>query len=132
MAWDDRLLDNNSDMYKDMSGKLEVALDELFITSDFLEEAVAFIRVTGFNSGSVVVNFRLSWMPRSDPNFSVSRNSLMTQFQRELILDDYRLAGIYTVKQNSLSLKCNTIIFISFNNICPNVFVLYYSPGGCL
>ena len=107
VAWDDRLLDSSSEMFKDMAGKLEVGLDELFITSELLDEAVFNLRVTSFESGSVIVNFRLSWMPRYDPGYKVSRNALMTHFQRELGFDDYRVAaGIYSVKQNSLKLTC--------------------------
>lgn len=106
VAWDDRLSDPQSEMFKDLASKFEVGLDELFITSDLLDEAVFNIRVTSFNSGSVIVNFRLSWMPRFDPDYQVSREALMARFERELSYDDYRLAGIYALRKNSLVLRC--------------------------
>ena len=45
-------------------------------------------------------------MPRNDPNYKVARDALMRNFKRELNFDDNLLAGIYTVKQNSLNVKC--------------------------
>ena len=45
-------------------------------------------------------------MPRNDPNYKVARDALMRNFKRELTFDDNLLAGIYTVKQNSLNVKC--------------------------
>ena len=52
------LLDSNSDMFKDMSGKIEVGLDELFVNSALRDEANFNIRVTSFSAGSVIVKFR--------------------------------------------------------------------------
>ena len=42
------LSDPNSEMFKDMAGKIEVGLDELFVNSDLRKEAVFNIRVTDF------------------------------------------------------------------------------------
>ena len=42
------LLDQNSEMFKDMAGKIEVGLDELFVNSALRDEAVFNIRVTNF------------------------------------------------------------------------------------
>ena len=47
-AWNDLLLDQNSEMFKDMAGKIEVGLDELFVNSALRDEAVFNIRVTNF------------------------------------------------------------------------------------
>ena len=47
-AWNDLLSDPNSEMFKDMAGKIEVGLDELFVNSALREEAVFNIRVTDF------------------------------------------------------------------------------------
>lgn len=105
MAWDNHLADPNSQMFKDMAGEVEVGLDELLITTPLREEADFYIRVTSFNAGSVIPNFRLSWMPRNDnPTYKVSSDALMRQFQREVSFEDYRMAGIYSVQKNSLQL----------------------------
>ena len=57
-AWNDLLLDSNSEMFKDMAGKIEVGLDELFVNSALRDEAIFNIRVTSFSPGSVIVKFR--------------------------------------------------------------------------
>ena len=48
-------------------------------------------------------------MPRNDPNYKVARDALMRNFERELNFDDNLLAGIYTVKENSLNVKCKCL-----------------------
>ena len=106
VAWDSRLLNSDSEMFKNMAAKLEVALYELFTNSRLRDEADFNIRVTSFASGSVVVKFRISYMPKNDPDFKVSRDALMRQFAKELNLDDFRLANVYDVRDSSLNLKC--------------------------
>ena len=93
-------------MFKDMAAKLEVALYEFFTNSKLRDEADFAIRVTSFHSGSVGVNFRISWSPKTDPTFKVSRDALLRQFAKELNFDDLRLAGIYSIQENSLQLRC--------------------------
>ena len=65
-----------------------------------------------FSFGSIVVKFRVGWMPRNDPTYKVARDALMRNFERELNFDDNLLAGIYTVKKNSLNVKCKYTICI--------------------
>ena len=107
VGWDNRLKDRSSNMYREMAGKLEVALDEMLITSNLRNEAVFFVRVTNFSStNSVIPQFRISWMPKSDPSYQVSRDALMRRFQQELQLEEQLLAGIYEVEDRSLGLRC--------------------------
>ena len=110
VGWDNRLKDRSSNMYREMAGKLEVALDEMLITSNLRNEAVFFVRVTNFSStNSVIPQFRISWMPKSDPGYQVSRDALMRRFQHELQLEEQLLAGIYEVEDRSLGLRCKYI-----------------------
>ena len=54
-------------------------------------------------------------MPRNNPNYKLARDALMRNFERELNFDENLLAGIYTVKANSLNVKCEfyTIFLLS-------------------
>ena len=45
-------------------------------------------------------------MPKTDPTYQVSRDALMKHFARGLNYDDDLVAGIYSVKENSLQLGC--------------------------
>ena len=67
-----------------------------------------------FSFGSIVVKFRIGWMPRNNPNYKVARDALMRNFERELNFDENLLAGIYTVKQNSLNVKCKYLCSIQY------------------
>ena len=53
-------------------------------------------------------------MPRNNPNYKVARDALMRNFERELNFDENLLAGIYTVKQNSLNVKCKYLCSIQY------------------
>ena len=113
VGWDNRLKDRTSNMYREMAGKLEVALDEMLITSNLRNEAVFFVRVTNFSStNSVIPQFRISWMAKSDPSYQVSRDALMRRFQHELQLEEQLLAGIYLVEDNSLGLRCKYFFMV--------------------
>ena len=56
-------------------------------------------------------------MPRNNPNYKLARDALMRNFERELNFDENLLAGIYTVKKNSLNVKCKLL--------CPIQYVFY-------
>ena len=58
LAWDDRLSNNDSEMFRDLAGKLEIGLEETLVTNAMRAEGVFNVKITHFESGSVVAHYR--------------------------------------------------------------------------
>ena len=104
-------------MFKDLASKLEVALEMSMITRQLRDEAVFYFKITHFEAGSVVPHFRLSWLPRNDLGYKVPRGALMRNFDREMLVDENLLAGIYSVQAQSLRIKCKLPSTTSISSI---------------
>ena len=85
---------------------MESALEMAMVTRQLRDEAVFYFKITHFETGSVVPHFRLSWLPRNDLSYKVPREALMRHFDREMAFEENLLAGLYSVRQQSLKIKC--------------------------
>ena len=66
-------------------------------------------------------------MPKTDPTYQVSRDALMKHFARGLNYDDDLVAGIYSVKENSLQLGCKFNDLSHYHLLCRRQkYVAYY------
>ncbi len=108
VAWDDRLNNKTSDMYKEMSSKVEAGLEAVLVPLEFRDRADFTVTVMGFSSGSVVVNYRVSWLDLDglDGPPQMTRDVTMRNFEYSLGLHDGLLSGIYEVADNSLTVNC--------------------------
>ena len=59
-AWDDRLRDSSSDMFKELAASLEEGIQEMLVPESSLlnNDAEFYVTVLDFQPGSVVVHYR--------------------------------------------------------------------------
>lgn len=111
VAWDERLGDKSSDMFRDMSDDVHAGLEDSLIPRHLRNEADFDINIMEFEAGSVIVHYRISWQFNNyqDEN-PISRDVFLRQLDTFMTHENNLLSGIYSVDEKSHSINCKSCL----------------------